>query len=75
MNAYLTATELAELVDCKPNQRKQMCSWLDHQNWTYVLSKNGLPKVARAYHDKRMGITDGKQKAKFSEGPNLAAFA
>ncbi|MFZ6774701.1 DUF4224 domain-containing protein [Undibacterium sp. SXout7W] len=75
MSNYLSASELAELVDCKPNQRKLMCDWLEKQNWNYVLSHNGLPKVARAYHDKRMGITEGRSQEKYSCAPNLGAFA
>lgn len=72
---YLTASELAELVGCKPNQKKSMQDWLSNRSWRFELDKSGLPKVARAYHDKKMGINDGYQNQKFAETPNLTAFA
>lgn len=72
---YLTASELAELVGCKPNQKKSMQDWLNNRNWKFEPDKHGFPKVARLYHDRRMGINEEKQKAKYAEVPNLAAFA
>ncbi|KVD48645.1 hypothetical protein WS61_07440 [Burkholderia sp. ABCPW 11] len=56
MSAYLTAGELADLVGCKPNQRATMARWLDRNGWRYVVDTNGLPKVARAFHDQKLGI-------------------
>jgi hypothetical protein len=72
---YLAASELAELVGCKPNQKKIMQDWLINRRWRFELDKSGLPKVARAYHDRKMGINDEYQKQRFEETPNLAAFA
>lgn len=72
---YLTATELADLVGCKSNQRKIMQDWLDDRNWKYEVDKTGLPKVARAFHDRKLGISEDKVKVKYAEVPNLAAFA
>ncbi|MFZ6727396.1 DUF4224 domain-containing protein [Undibacterium sp. MH2W] len=75
MSPYLTASELAELVGCKSNQKRTMQAWLETRRWRFELDKSGLPKVARAYHDRKMGINDDHQKQKFAEVPNLGAFA
>ncbi|WP_186198194.1 DUF4224 domain-containing protein [Burkholderia gladioli] len=76
MSAYLTASELADLVGCKPNQRAAMARWLDRNHWRYVTDANGLPKVARAYHDQKLGLTPELASANdgLSAGPDLDAF-
>lgn len=75
MSDYLTAHELADLVDCKPNQRAAMARWLDKNRWRYVVDSNGLPKVARAYHDQKLGLTSVEPKStRYDAGPNLQAF-
>jgi hypothetical protein len=73
--SYLSSSELADLVGCKPNQRATMINWLAANRWRHEVDSKGMPKVARAYHDKKMGITDEKAVAKFSEEPDLKAFA
>ena len=75
MNGYLTADELAELVDCKPNQRMRMVSWLTDRKWKFEVGSTGLPRVARAYHDRMMGIIDEPKRKKYADEPNLKAFA
>lgn len=72
---YLTASELAELVGCKPNQRRAMQTWLELNKWKFEVDKAGLPKVARTYHDRKMGINEEVPKIKYAEAPNLTAFA
>lgn len=76
---YLLASELADLVNCKINQRKIMEEWLAARRWKFEIDKTGLPKVARAYHDRKMGILDekllDKSHQKYAETPNLSAFA
>ncbi len=72
---YLSATELAELVGCKANQRCRMATWLTRNKWRFEVDASGLPKVARAYHDRKMGITEEKVQTKYAEAPNLNAFA
>ena len=72
---YLTASELAELVECKPNQRSKMVSWLTSNRWKFEVGSTGLPRVARAYHDRKLGITEMKVQIKHAEAPNLNAFA
>ena len=42
--------------------------------WCYVLDKNGLPKVARAYYDRKMDIVDDANGAKYDDEPNRHAF-
>lgn len=73
-NAYLSANELAELVDCKPNQRSKMVSWLTSHRWRFEVGASGLPRVARAYHDKKMGISEDTTRLRYAETPNLNAF-
>ncbi|SUD65846.1 Uncharacterised protein [Pandoraea pnomenusa] len=76
MNDYLSMHELAELIGCKPNQRSAMMKWLDANRWRYVVDSHGQPKVARAYRDKKMGITDTNSTInKHDQAPNLLAFA
>jgi len=75
MNEYLSSIELAELIGCKHNQRSIMIRWLEANNWPFVVDRNGLPKVARAYRDQKLGIWDQKSPSRFDAGPNLEAFA
>jgi hypothetical protein len=72
---YLSANELAELVDCKPNQRTRMVTWLRERKWKFEVGSTGLPRVARAYHDRMMGIIDEPKRQKYADEPNLKAFA
>ena len=73
-NAYLSANELAELVDCKPNKRSKMVNWLTSNRWRFEVGASGLPRVARPYHDKKMGISEETTRPKYAETPNLSAF-
>jgi hypothetical protein len=52
-----------------------MVRWLDGHRWRYVMDKNGLPKVARAYYNRKLGIEEAKTPAKYDDTPNLQAFA
>ena len=75
MTEYLTASELADLVDCKPNQRAAMIDWLDANHWMYVLSRNGLPRVLREYRNRKLGINhESKTPARLQTTPNIDAF-
>ncbi|MBI3230983.1 MAG: DUF4224 domain-containing protein [Burkholderiales bacterium] len=76
MSQYLSASDLADLVGCKPNQKSMMIRWLDEKKWIYHLDRHGLPKVLIAYHDKKMGLDNrNHQHEKYAQGPNLNAFA
>ncbi|CAN0620416.1 DUF4224 domain-containing protein [Burkholderia multivorans] len=74
MSDYLTAHELADLVGCKSNQRATMARWLDQNHWRYVLDMNGVPKVARAYRDQKLGLSMKPKATRHDAGPNLQAF-
>lgn len=54
MANYLSADELAELIDCEPNSTACMKRWLERNNWPYELNRRGFPKVSRAYYSARM---------------------
>lgn len=75
MSRYLSAAELADLVGCKQNQRKVMQDWLNNHRWKYEIDKTGLPKVARAFHDRKLGIDEEKIKPRYEDSPNVHAFA
>jgi hypothetical protein len=74
MSSRLSASELAEIVDCEPNQRSVMVRWLKDHNWKYDIDRHGLPIVMRAYRDKKLGLTDEKTPAKYTDEPNRQAF-
>jgi hypothetical protein len=72
--AYLSADELAELVECKANQRSKMIDWLTSHRWRFEVGTKGMPRVARAYHDRKMGISEETTRTRHAETPNLNAF-
>ena len=74
MTNHLSAAELSDLVGCKANQRAAMAKWLDDNHWRFVTDKNGLPKVAREYYNRKMGITNEIKGTKYADAPNLQAF-
>lgn len=74
MMNYLSASELAELAGLKPGQRCRMQAWLTKNRWEFEVDARGLPKVARAYHDRKMGITEEATSIKYDQAPNLQAF-
>lgn len=75
MSHRLSADELAEIVGCKPNQRCRMAAWLRRHHWKHEIDSTGLPIVARAYYERKLGITEEKQSAKYADSPNLQAFS
>jgi hypothetical protein len=74
MSEYLTSSELADLVGCKSNQRAAMVRWLESNRWPFVIDRNGLPKVARAYRDRKLGVESDGIDSKYDASPNLDAF-
>lgn len=46
------------MIDCKHNQRAAMTRWLEQNAWPFVVDRNGLPKVLRAFRDWKLGIRD-----------------
>ncbi|MEM5325218.1 DUF4224 domain-containing protein [Paraburkholderia sp. JHI2823] len=75
MSDYLTTSELADLIGCKPNQRTSMINWLSDNRWKFVIDRNGIPKVARAFRDLKLGLSTDTKATKYDNGPNLQAFA
>lgn len=56
---FLTAAELFELTGrIQPSAQTR---WLRRKRWRFELDADGRPKVARAYHDRRMLGDDAKE--------------
>jgi hypothetical protein len=51
-----------------------MIAWLTKHGWCYAIDTTGTPKVARLYHDRKMGICDDKLQSNHADSPNLNAF-
>lgn len=66
---YLSVDELGDLVGCKSNQRSKMIAWLTEYRWKFEVSSAGVPRVARLYHDRKLGIADGPVNSKLSHEP------
>jgi hypothetical protein len=72
---YLTAAQLSELTDLKPNQRAAIRRWLIKNNWVFTVSATGFPQVLTRYHDGRMMGEIGASQAKAAEiEPNFGAL-
>lgn len=79
---YLSVDELGDLVGCKSNQRSKMIAWLTENRWKFEVSSAGVPRVARLYHDRKLGIADGQVNSTLShelyfkshKEPNYEAF-
>jgi len=75
MMGYLSSSELAEMVGCKPNSFACMRRWLTRNNWPFEVSINGFPIVSRAYHDARMsGETAAPKDLQPRIEPNFKAL-
>ena len=72
MSDYLSTDDLSDLIGCKSNQRSRMIEWLMKNRWIFIVDCNGVPKVLKAYRDKRMGMSDpDAARAGFATGPDL----
>jgi hypothetical protein len=69
---YLTAPQLADLIDCAPNSFACMRRWLDRNGWPYAVGLTGFPKVSKAYHDTR--LSSAAPPAPAEQEPNFGAF-
>ncbi|WP_232438359.1 DUF4224 domain-containing protein [Burkholderia ubonensis] len=58
IGAYLGRQELRELTGTP--QRARQILWLAQQGWPHVVDVHGRVLVARAFHDKQMGIIESK---------------
>ncbi len=68
---YLLKAELRALTDCA--RAAGQMAWLDANGWPYAISAHGWPKVARAYHDQRMGLAGGAV-APTPAGPDWSTY-
>ncbi len=57
MTSYLSREELRELVG-SPLRDRQV-AWLTREGWPHAVNSKGRVLVARAYHDRRLGIGSG----------------
>lgn len=51
-----------------------MIAWLDKNHWRYVVDSHGFPKVAYAYYEKKMGISENKIEARYEQEPDFSGF-
>lgn len=51
-----------------------MSAWLTKNAWSFVVDRNGLPNVLRAYRDQRLGMKAAVVDDSLESGPNLDAF-
>jgi len=75
MSAYLTADELADMIDCQPYSFACMRRWLDKNGWPYQVSIRGFPKVSREYHKARTaGLPAAAVEATDELEPDFSMF-
>ncbi|WP_301233916.1 DUF4224 domain-containing protein [Pandoraea cepalis] len=55
MSLYLTRREVQELMGT-PIRLRQL-RWLAANGWPHAVDSRGRVLIARAYHDKRLGVT------------------
>ncbi|SUA78285.1 Uncharacterised protein [Pandoraea pnomenusa] len=58
MSLYLSRTEVRELTGTPIRQRQ--VRWLSANRWPHEIDSRGRVLIARAYHDKRLGIASGQ---------------
>lgn len=49
---FLTPDELFELTDCR--RKSAQIEWLRKRRWRFEVTREGFPRVARAYWQQRM---------------------
>ncbi|UEP28235.1 DUF4224 domain-containing protein [Burkholderia sp. B21-007] len=70
--AYLGRQELRELTGTP--QRARQILWLARQGWPHVVDVHGRVLVARAYHDKQMGIIIENKQVRAPQPTNLTSL-
>lgn len=68
---YLARSELRAW--CGRHHRLSIINWLKAEKIAYVPDADGWPKVARALHDRRLGLVDGPTPAQHS-GPDFSSL-
>lgn len=70
---YLSAAELVDLTGAR--QKSAQIEWLRAKRWRFEVSREGFPRVARAYWRRRM-VDDQVEAASPSRvRPNFAVIA
>lgn len=73
MSNYMTAQELAEMIECEPTSYACMRRYLKRNGWPFEPNLRGFPQVSRDYHRARMhGMIEATNDSAFE--PNMAAF-
>ncbi|MBB2983630.1 DUF4224 domain-containing protein [Paraburkholderia tropica] len=75
MSDYLTTTELADLIGCKPNQRTRMINWLADNRCKFAVDRNGIPNFARAFCDLNLGLSIDTNATKYDREDSQADSA
>ncbi len=78
MSSYLTVTELAGLIGCKPRNLACMKRWLERNRWPYAVNIAGVPLVTREYYGARMNGTTPlalPTRVEADDEPNFDALA
>lgn len=75
MSAYLTATELADMIGCESNSYACMRRYLKKHAWPFEPNLRGFPRVSRAYYDARISgkLAQEPQNDSFAE-PDFSMF-
>lgn len=70
-NTYLTKEEMIELT-ARQLPSKQI-EWLKRNGWKFAVSAAGHPKVARTYHEFRLGMVATEPQG--AEEPDFSHWA
>jgi len=72
---YLTATELAEMIECSPSSYACMRRHLERHRVPFIPNLRGFPQVDRRYYDARMsGTAPALEAVPVDVEPNFAAI-
>ncbi len=72
---YLTAAELAEMIDCSPSSFACMRRHLQRCGVPFIPNLRGFPQVDRRYYDARMsGAAPAAQVEAVSMEPDFSAI-
>jgi len=72
---YLTADELAEMIDCSRNSYACMRRHLERNRVPFIPNLRGFPQVDRRYYDARMsGAMPASEAAPADMEPDFSAI-
>jgi hypothetical protein len=70
---YLTPSEMRNLTDATAHRCQ--IEFLKANDWPFVVSRQGRPKVLRSYHDARMNGEAVSKTKKMAKEPNWSKAA